>query len=73
MGREDGSKAELLLDHGADPNARASFAQGARSHSTALTDAVQDVTPIGYVRRHPDQGVVNTPALAVIVERGGTE
>jgi ankyrin repeat protein len=73
MGREDGSKARLLLDHGADPNARATFPQEATFHGNVPTDALRDVTPIGYARRHPDQGVVNAPALAAIIERGGKE
>jgi ankyrin repeat protein len=73
MGRGDDSKARLLLDHGADPNARASFPPEATFHGNVPTDALHDVTPVGYARRHPDQGVVNAPALATIIERGGKE
>ncbi len=73
MGRGDDSKARLLLDHGADPNARASFPHEATFHGNAPTEALHDVTPVGYARRHPDQGVVNAPALAAIIERGGKE
>ncbi len=73
MGLQDDSKARLLLDHGADPNARASFPPDATFHGNAPTEALHDVTPIGYARRHPDQGVVNAPALAAIIERGGKE
>ena len=70
--RED-SRARLLLDHGADPNARATFQKEAKFHGNVPTEALHDVTPIGYARRHPDQGIVNAPALAAIAERGGTE
>jgi hypothetical protein len=73
MGRQDGSRARLLLDHGADPNARATFPQAATFNGNAPTDALHDVTPIGYARRHPDQGVVNALAVAAIAERGGME
>ena len=71
MGLDDDSKARLLLDHGADPNARATFPQEAKFHGKAPTEALHDVTPVGYARRHPDQRVVNAPALAAIIERGG--
>ncbi len=69
----DDSRARLLLDHGADPNARATFPQGAYFHGNAPAEALHDVTPIGYARRHPDQPLVNAPAIAAIVERGGVE
>ena len=70
MGLDDDSKARLLLDHGADPNAWASFPQEAKFHDRAPTDALQGVTPVGYARRYPDRRCVNTPALAAIIERG---
>jgi beta-lactamase regulating signal transducer with metallopeptidase domain/ankyrin repeat protein len=73
MGPDDDSKARLLLDHGANPNARASFRQGDQFHGNPSTDALHEVTPIGYARRHPDQRCVNDPALAAIIERGGKE
>jgi ankyrin repeat protein len=73
MGPGDDSKARLLLDHGADPNARASFPRDANFHGNSPGEAIRDVTPIGYARRHPDQNVVNTPALEAIIERGGKE
>ena len=66
----DDSRARLLLDHGADPNARATFQQEARFHGSVPTEALHDVTPIGYARRHPDQRIVNAPAIAAIAERG---
>jgi ankyrin repeat protein len=73
MGLDDDSKARLLLDHGADPNARASFPQEDQTHGKAPTDALHDFTPVGYARRYSDRRCVNAPALAAIIERGGTE
>ncbi len=73
IGLDDDSKARLLLDHGADPNARATFPQEAMFHGNAPTDALHGVTPVGHARHHPDQRVVNFPALAAIIERGGKE
>jgi hypothetical protein len=73
MGLFDDSKARLLLDHGADPNVRASFPLEARFHNRALTEPLHDVTPVGYARQYPDRRCVNPPALTAITERGGME
>jgi hypothetical protein len=73
MGLYDDSKARLLLDQGADPNARANFLQDAKFHGNAPTEALQGVTPVGYARRHPDSRCVNAPAVAAVIERGGKE
>jgi hypothetical protein len=73
MGLHDDSKARLLLDQGADPNARATFPQEAEFHGNAPTEALHGVTPVGYARRYPDKPCVNAPALAAVIERGGTE
>ncbi len=73
MGLDDDSKAKLLLDHGADPNARATFRQEDKTHGKAPTDALHNLTPVGYARRYSDQRCVNAPALAAIIERGGKE
>jgi ankyrin repeat protein len=69
----DDSRARLLLDHGADPNARVTFPQEAMFHGNVPAEALHDVTPIGYARRHPDQGTLNPRAIAAIIERGGKE
>ncbi len=73
MGLFDDSKARLLLDHGADPNARATFRRDAQFHDKVPTDALHGVTPVGYARRYSDRRSVNAPALSAIVERGGKE
>jgi hypothetical protein len=73
MGQFDDSKARLLLDHGADPNARAAFPEEATFHNHVPAKPFYDVTAVGYARRYPDRRCVNAPALAAITERGGTE
>ena len=73
MGHHDDSKARLLLDHGADPNARATFPPEATFHSEAATEPLDGVTPVGYARRYPDRRFLNEAAIAAIEERGGTE
>jgi ankyrin repeat protein len=70
-GRKDEPLARLLLERGADPNARASIRkQLARD---ASPHEYRDVTPIGWGRRFHDQGLVSQGALRLIAERGGHE
>jgi hypothetical protein len=73
MGLDDDSKARLLLDHGADPNARAIFPQQDQTHGKAAIGALEAVTPVGYARRYSDRRLLNDPAIAAVIERGGTE
>jgi Ankyrin repeat len=73
MGLDDDSKARLLLDHGADPNARAIFPQADQTHGKAPTEEPLGITPVGYARRYSDRRLVNAPAVAAVIERGGTE
>ena len=64
----------LLLDHGADPNARASIRK--RFHPGYGDDKVyefRDVTPLSWGRRFPRQVFVSQEALRLIAERGGHE
>jgi hypothetical protein len=70
---EDDSKARLLLEHGADPNARATFRQEEKTYGNAPTEALHGVTPFGYARRYSDRRCVNAPALSAIIERGDKE
>jgi Ankyrin repeats (many copies) len=71
MGLDDDSKARLLLDYGADPNSRAIFPQADQTHGSSPTDGLQDMTPVGYARRYSDRRLLNDPALAAIIQRGG--
>jgi hypothetical protein len=63
---------ELLLDHGADPNARASLRK--QLHPGYGEDTLhdyRDVTPISWGRRFHNQLFVSEPAMRLIAERGG--
>jgi hypothetical protein len=56
-----------------DSNARAIFPQKDQTHGNAANDGVHDFTPVGYARRYSDKRLVNDPAVAAIIERGGRE
>lgn len=60
--------AQLLLDRGADPNARASLRT--RIHDDEVHE-YRDVTPLGWGRRFHAQELVSEPAMRLIAERGG--
>jgi hypothetical protein len=63
--------AQLLLDHGADPNARASFREPV---STAHGDTVREhhhITPLGWGEVFQNRIVVSEPAMREIASRGG--
>jgi ankyrin repeat protein len=55
--------AQLLLQHGANPNARASLRKDGREY--------RDVTPISWGQQFHDRDVVNESAMRLIAERGG--
>ncbi len=69
---------ELLLDHGADPNARASLRKrlhpgyGPRYDVDTLYE-YRDVTPLAWGRRFHAKVFVSEPALKLIEEHGGHE
>jgi hypothetical protein len=60
--------AELLLNRGADVNARASLRT--RIHSDVVHE-YRDVTPLGWGERFHDQDLVSWPALRLIALHGG--
>ena len=69
---QEAPMARLLLDHGADPNARASLRK--RLHPGYDDDApydYPDVTPLAWGERFHQQKFVSRPAMALIAERGG--
>ena len=69
--RRDDAFARLLLDHGADPNIRASLRKQLRFVDDETMHEYRDVTPLAWGRRFHDQSWVNTSAIALIEERGG--
>ena len=65
---------ELLLEHGADPNARASIWKRLHpGHGDSARHEYRDVTPLSYGRRFHAQIFVSEPAMALIVAAGGGE
>jgi hypothetical protein len=59
--------ADLLLEHGADVNARASLRT--RIHSDVMRE-YRDVTPLGWGERFHDRDMVSQPAMALIAQHG---
>jgi hypothetical protein len=63
---------ELLLDHGADPNARASLRKQLHpGYGEEGMHEYRDVTPLGWGGRFHRQIFVSRPALKMIADRGG--
>jgi len=69
--QRDGDFARLLLDHGADPNARASLRKRLRFTDDDRMHEYRDVTPLAWGERFQDQDWVNRAAMRLISERGG--
>jgi ankyrin repeat protein len=72
----DDMKAKLLLKHGANPNARATIRKQLRDMGDPEKEMMRqfhNVTPIAYASQFQEPRWVNGPAIAAIVERGGTE
>jgi Ankyrin repeat len=63
--------ARLFLDHGADPNIRASLRKQLRFVDDERLHEYRDVTALGWGTRFHDQQFVSKPALRLIAERGG--
>jgi hypothetical protein len=65
---------ELLLDHGADPNARASLRKQLHpGYGEEVMHEYRDVTPLSWGRQFRRKIFVSEPAMKLIVERGGHE
>lgn len=66
--------AELLLAHGADPNARASIWKRLHpGHGDPARHDYRDVTPLAYGRRFHAPIFVSEPALRLVEAAGGRE
>lgn len=69
---------QLLLDHGADPNARASLRKQLHpgygpKYDVETMHEFRDVTPLSWGKRFHAQVFVSAPAMQLIAERGGKE
>ena len=69
--RKDDAFTRLLLEHGADPNARASLRKRLRFVADETMHEYRDVTPLAWGERFHDQDWVSRPALAAIAAAGG--
>jgi hypothetical protein len=70
------ASATLLLERGANPNARVTIRKQLRYMGDPEKEAMREfhnVTPLGYARQFQEPRWVNGPAVTAIVERGGTE
>jgi hypothetical protein len=63
--------ARLLLDHGADPNARASLRKRLPFTEDESMHEYRDVTPLAWGQQFHDPLFVNRAAMSLIAERGG--
>ena len=69
---------QLLLDHGADPNVRASLRKKFHpgygpKYDVETTYEYRDVTPLGWGRKFHAKVFVSEPAMRLIEENGGVE
>jgi ankyrin repeat protein len=71
--QQDAAFARLLLDHGADPNARASLRKRLRFVKDESMHEYRDVTPLSWGEQFHYQRWVSKPAMQLIGERGGYE
>jgi hypothetical protein len=67
--RQDDGFARLLLDHGADPNGRASLRKRLRFVEDETMHEYRDVTPRAWGQRFHDQDWVNEAAMRLISQR----
>jgi len=65
--------ARLLLDHGAEPNVRASLRKALRFVADERLHEYRNVTPLAWGTRFHDQDWVDPAVLALLRERGAHE
>jgi len=63
--------AQLLLDHGADPNARASLREPMEVDDVRTVREHRDITPLRWGEVFQNKIVVSDPAMREIAARGG--
>jgi len=69
--RKSDEFARFLLDHGADPNVRASLQKQMRFTDDPSMHEYRDVTPLAWGERFHDQQFVSREAMRLIAERAG--
>lgn len=69
--RDSDDFARLLLDHGADPNARVSLRKRLLYIGDELMHEYRDVTPLSWGERFHEQSFVSRKAMRLIAKRGG--
>jgi hypothetical protein len=72
--QRDGAFTRLLLDHGADPNARASIRKQIHFVPDESMHEYKDITPLGWGQKFHGQRYnnwVSSEAMQLIAERGG--
>ncbi len=70
-GLTDSPFARLLLDHGADPNARASLREKIEVDGVWTITERRDMTPLAWGQAFGYRLVVSEPAMKLVAERGG--
>ncbi|MBV9849025.1 MAG: hypothetical protein JO250_04975 [Armatimonadetes bacterium] len=76
LGRRDDANTCFLLEHGADPNIRATIRKQLRDVGDPEKETMRefhDVTPLAYARRFQEPAWVNEPALQTLIAAGGRE
>jgi hypothetical protein len=71
--QQDATFTRLLLDHGAEPNARASLRKRLPFARDDSMHEYRDVTPLSWGERFHEQDWVNRAAMRLIAERGGRQ
>jgi ankyrin repeat protein len=67
----DSPFARLLLEHGADPNARASLREQVIIDGVKTTREHRGITPLAWGERFHNQMVVSGPAMRLVAQHGG--
>ncbi len=76
LGARDDAKARLLLEHGAEPNLRATIRKQLRDMNEPEKEKLvefRNVTPLGYARNFQEPSWVCRPALELLSAHGGEE
>jgi hypothetical protein len=67
----DSAFARLLLDRGANPNARASLRETVMEEDTRSVREHRDLTPLAWGEVFHNRLIVSLPAMRLVAERGG--